>query len=144
MLYFDSNYILKCYLPEPDAHLVRALAARPVAKCCSMWGRVEVVAALHRKLREGSLTRSSQKLLWTRFEVDEAAGVWTWLPFDQAVQKAVAQTCLKLDAPVFIRAGDALHLVTAALHGFPEIYSHDKHLLKAAPEFGVQGKDVLP
>jgi hypothetical protein len=30
MLYFDSNYILKCYLPEPDAHLVRALASQPV------------------------------------------------------------------------------------------------------------------
>lgn len=144
MFYFDSNYILKCYLPEADAHLVRALAARPVPKCCSSWGRVEVVAALQRKLREGSLTRSSQKLLWSRFEADEASGVWTWLPFDQAVQKAVAQTCLKLDTTVFIRAGDVVHLTTAALHGFSEIYSHDKHLLKTAPEFGLQGKDVLP
>jgi hypothetical protein len=26
MLYFDSNYILKCYVPEPDAHLVRSHA----------------------------------------------------------------------------------------------------------------------
>ncbi len=43
MLYFDSNYILKCYLPEPRAHLVRALARQAVAKCCSTWGRIEVV-----------------------------------------------------------------------------------------------------
>lgn len=144
MLYFDSNYILKCYLPEKDAHLVRALAAQPVPKCCSSWGRVEVVTALHRKFREGSLTRSTLKSIWTRFEADEASGVWTWLSFDQAVQKAVAETCLKLDATVFIRAGDAVHLATAALHGFSEIYSHDRHLLKAAPQFGLKGEDVLP
>ena len=40
MLYFDSNYILKCYLPEPDAHVVRALASQPVTKSCSRYGRV--------------------------------------------------------------------------------------------------------
>lgn len=144
MLYFDSNYILKCYLPEPRAHLVRALARQAVAKCCSTWGRIEVVTALHRKLREGSLTRASLKALWSRFESDEAAGVWTWLPFDQPVQTAVAQTCLKLDTAVFIRAGDAVHLATAALHGLSEIHSHDRHLLSAASEFGLKGVDVLP
>jgi predicted nucleic acid-binding protein len=144
MLYFDSNYILKCYLPEPDARLVRALAAKPVPKCSSAWSRVEVIAALHRKLREGSITRSSLRSLWTRFESDEAAGVWTWLPFDQPVQTAVAQACLKLDAAVFIRAGDAVQLATAVLHGFSEIHSHDRHLLKAAGEFGLKGVDVLP
>lgn len=143
MLYFDSNYILKCYLPEPEAHRVRVLARRPVLKCCSAWGRVEIAAALHRKLREGSLTRSSLKALWMRFESDELAGVWTWLPFDQPVQAAVAQSCLALGPGVFIRAGDAVHLGTAALHGFSEVHSHDRHLLQAAPEFGLKGVDVL-
>jgi predicted nucleic acid-binding protein len=70
--------------------------------------------------------------------------VWTWLPFDQAVQKAVTQTCLQLDQSTFVRAGDAVHLATAALHGFSDIYSHDRHLLLAAPKFGLTGKDVLP
>lgn len=143
MLYFDSNYILKCYLPEPQAHRVRALARQPVAKCCSAWGRIEVIAALHRKLRERSLSRAALKALWSRFESDEVACVWTWLPFDQPVQTVVSQTCLKLDAAVFIRAGDAVHLATAALHGFAEIHSHDRYLLNAAPEFGLIGVDVL-
>ena len=72
------------------------------------------------------------------------AGVWTWLPFDEPVQTMVAQICLKLATAVFIRSGDAVHLATAALHGFSEIHSHDRHLLNAASEFGLKGLDVLP
>jgi predicted nucleic acid-binding protein len=144
MLYFDSNYILKCYVPEPDAHLVRALASQPTTKSCSRFGRVEVMAALHRKVREGSLTRAQLKTVWARVLADEASGVWTWLPFDAAVEHALEQTFLTLGPSVFVRAGDAIHLSTASLNGFTEIHSHDAHVLRAAPAFGLKGVDVLP
>jgi len=144
MLYFDSNYILKCYLPEPDAHLVRALAAQPTTKSCSRFGRMEVMAALHRKVREGSLTRAQLKTVWSRVLADEASGVWTWLPFDAAVEHALEQTFLGLGPSVFLRAGDAIHLSTASLNGFKEIYSHDTRVLRAAATFGLKGVDVLP
>lgn len=143
MLYFDSNYILKCYVPEPNAHLVRALAAGPVMKCCSKLGRIEVMAALHRKLREGSLSRAQFKQVWSHFAVDESTGVWRWLAFDDTVENVVEQMFHKLDARVFLRTGDAVHLATASLHGFNEIHSHDKHLIAAAPAFGLKGVDVL-
>ena len=144
MLYFDSNYVLKCYVPEPGAHHVRALAAQPVTKSCSQLGRAEVMAALHRKVREGSLSRPQHKAVWTRVLADEAAGVWTWLPFDGAVEHAVESAFLGLDAKVFLRAGDAIHLATASLHGFEQIHSHDKHVLGAASAFDLIGVDVIP
>ncbi|SKA82635.1 Predicted nucleic acid-binding protein, contains PIN domain [Prosthecobacter debontii] len=144
MMYFDSNYILKCYLPEPNAHLVRALAAQPTTKVCSIWGRTEVLAALHRKLCEGSLTAKTLKTVWMHFETDEKAGVWTWLPLDRPVQKFVERHFLSLSTSTYLRSGDATHLATAALHGLTDIYSHDKHLLAAAPSFGLVGRDVLP
>lgn len=144
MLYFDSNYILKCYLPEPDAHLVRALASRPTTKSCSRFGRVEVMAALHRKVREGSLTRAQLRTVWSRMLADEASGVWTWLPFDTVVEHAIERTLLTLAPSVYVRAGDAIHLSTASLNGFKEIHSHDKHVLRAAAAFGLKGADVLP
>jgi predicted nucleic acid-binding protein len=144
MLYFDSSYILKCYLPEPGAHLVRALASKPVAKSCSRLGRVEVMAALHRKVREGSLTRAQHKTVWSSILADEGAGVWTWLPFDGTVAHALERAFLTLAPKVFLRAGDAIHLSTASLHGFAEIHSHDKHVLRAAPAFGLRGVDVVP
>jgi len=143
MLYFDSNYVLKCYLPEPGAELVRALAAQPVTKSCSRFGRSEIIATLHRKVREGSLTRAQMKSVWTRVRADETAGVWSWLPFDPTVERAVEQAFLSLDRRVFLRAGDAIHLATASLHGFTDVHSHDGHLLKAAAAFGLNGVDVI-
>ena len=143
-LYFDSNYVLKCYVPEPGAHLVRALASRPVMKSSSRFGRIEVMAALHRKVREGSLTRAQHKTLWANVMADEAAGVWTWLPFDGAVENAMVQAFLALGSKVFLRTGDAMHLATASVNGFKAIHSHDKHVLRAATAFGLKGVDVLP
>ena len=144
MLYFDSNYILKCYLPEPGGPQVRALAARPLTKSSSELGCTEVIAALHRKVREGSLSRPQMRAVWTRIRDDGAAGVWTWLPIDGAVLRAVEEAFLRLDAAVFLRSADAIHLATASLHGFTGIHSHDRHVLAAAPAFGLAGLDVIP
>ena len=78
------------------------------------------------------------------FENDEALGVWKWLPLDRPVQKLIESTYRTLGSQVYLRAGDALHLATAALHGFTVIYSNDKHLLQAATHFSLNPQNVLP
>jgi predicted nucleic acid-binding protein len=102
------------------------------------------MAALHRKVREGSLTRAQLRRVWSQVVADEGAGVWTWLPFDAIVEHAVEQAFLTLGSTVLLRTGDAVHLATASLNGFKEIHSHDKHVLRAASAFGLKGVDVLP
>lgn len=42
----------------------------------------------------------------------------------------------------FLRAGDAVHLLTAQSLGEPEIWTADKHMLSAAPHFGLTGRSV--
>ena len=81
MIYFDTSYILKCYLNEPKV--------------------------------EHSL-------------LDSVCAAFESLP-DKAP----------------LRAGDAQHLACAREHGFREIYSNDRYLLNAAPEFGLVGKNVI-
>ena len=53
MVYFDSAYIARFYLSEPESGRGRALAERQGNVCCSAIGRVETAQVFHRKLREG-------------------------------------------------------------------------------------------
>jgi hypothetical protein len=101
------------------------------------------MAALHRKLREGSLTRPQLKTVRSNLLADEGAGIWTWLPFEATIEHAMEQAYLRLGPEVFLRAGDAIHLSTASLHGFREIHSHDRRVLRAATAFGLKGVDVV-
>lgn len=47
-----------------------------------------------------------------------------------------------LPATAYLRAADAVHLVSALEAGFTEIWSNDRHLLAAAAYFGLQGRSV--
>jgi len=54
----------------------------------------------------------------------------------------VCDTFERLDATVFLRATDALHLAYAVENQFTEVYSRDRILLQAAPYFGLKGITV--
>ena len=44
---------------------------------------------------------------------------------------------------VFLRSGDALHLACAEEHGFQEVYTNDRHMLKASRHVQLAGVNVL-
>ena len=43
---------------------------------------------------------------------------------------------------IFLRAGDAVHLMTAVDAGFKEVWTNDRHMLAAASSFGLRGRSV--
>jgi predicted nucleic acid-binding protein len=47
-----------------------------------------------------------------------------------------------LPRQTFIRAGDAIHIVSAMDAGFREIWTNDRHLLSAAAQFGIRGRQA--
>jgi predicted nucleic acid-binding protein len=142
MVYFDSAYIAKFYLSEPESERVRALAEREGKVCCSVIGRVETAQVFHRKLREGRATRAALAALFDQFEADDQSSLWTWLPLTEDLVASAVLRFRDLSAKVALRSADAIHLISASEHGFDAIYSNDARILAAAPQFGIRGNSV--
>ncbi|MBA3963919.1 MAG: type II toxin-antitoxin system VapC family toxin [Chthoniobacterales bacterium] len=142
MIYFDAAYLAKFYLDEPDSDAVRALAEGAGEIACALHGRVEVLTVFHRKLRERAISTRVFAILCEQFQADCDAGLWEWLPLSPALIATLADRIAQLPASVFLRAADALHLISAAERNLGEIYSNDRHLLAAASHFGLRGRSV--
>lgn len=142
MIYLDTSYLVRLYFDDPGFAAVRSLAATDHV-ACAWHGHAETIAAFHRKFREKTIRGTQYRALLTQFALDQQAGAITWLPAGPEVLQRVAQIYAGLPGSVYLRAADALHLATAALHRYEVIYSNDSHLLAAASQFGLIGKNVI-
>lgn len=142
MIYFDTSYLVRLYYQDPGADAVRALAATDHV-ASAVHGQAEMMAAFHRKLREGAIRPAAYAALLDQVRAHIQADAFQWLAQDQEVVLRIRHVYQKLPATVFLRAADAIHLATAAESGFRVIYSNDAHLLSAAKHFGLDGKNVI-
>ena len=141
-IYLDAAYVAKCYVNEPDSAAVRKLAWAAERRCSSAWSMVEVACVFHRQVREGALTDVGAAMLREVFLDDVAARVWLLLPVSDTLMHRVSAAVRNLPPEVALRAGDAVHLVSARDAGFLEIWTNDRRLLRAARHFGLAGKRV--
>jgi len=142
VIYLDTNYVVKCYLREAGSAEVLKLVQTSTGRSSALHGRAEFYSAVHRRLREKHLSARDAVSVLGQFETDERAGLWHWLPLTENVVRRACNTFEKLDATVFLRASDALHLACAVENQFTEVYSGDRILLQAARHFGLKGINV--
>lgn len=142
-MYFDAAYVAKCYLNEPGAERVRALAHSAPGLASCEWTRLEFTCIVHRHLREGHITAREGREVLEEFAGDESAGVWHWLPVTPALIETVCTQVRNLSKRTFLRAGDAIHLGCARENGHREVYTNDRHMLASASHFGLMGVNVL-
>jgi len=140
--YFDVAYLAKLYWREPDSDAVASLASRYDVLACCLHGRAEFAAVGHRKLREGSATLAQARSILHQLKLEADNGAVQWLPLDHEVIAICEDVLTSHHGALYLRAGDALHLACAKVHGFTEIYSNDRHLLAAASAFGIAGRSV--
>jgi predicted nucleic acid-binding protein len=143
MIYFDSSYIIKCYLAEPGTPEVLALAQSHPGRACALHGRIEFWSGIKRHVREGNLSIQRAEAVYRQFVLDESAGLWLFLPVTRALVQISCMRLAALPADIVCRAADALHLTCAAEEGFSEIYSNDRHVLNAAKYFGLIPRNVI-
>lgn len=142
MIYFDTSYLVRLYYQDPGADQVRALAATDHVACAAL-GQTEMMAAFHRKLREGAIKPAAYNALVDQVEAHIEAGAFQWLAQNQEILSQVRHIYRNLPSSVFLRGADAIHLGTAAEAGFRVVYSIDAHLLTAARHFGIEGRNVI-
>lgn len=142
MIYFDTSYLVRLYYGDPGADAVRALAATDHLACAAH-GQAEMIAAFHRKLREGAIRAVSYAAVLGQLDTHIQAGAFQWIPQSADILARIGKVYEKLPASVFLRAADATHLATAAESGFREVYSNDVQLLAAARYFGIAGKNII-
>jgi predicted nucleic acid-binding protein len=143
VIYFDSSYIIKCYIAEPGSAQVLGLAQSHPGRASALPGRIEFWSGVKRHVRERHLSIDQADAVWRQFVLDEAGGLWLFLPITRWLIEASCTRLAALPAGIVCRAADAIHLTCAKDVGFSHIYSNDRHLLAAAPYFGLVAKNVI-
>lgn len=142
--YYDTSYLLKLQFTEVGSPEVLAHACSLNGIFCSVHGRAEFASACHRKVREGQASLAQLQAMLAQSRADADAGAIQWLPLTESMIVHVERIFSTAPATTFLRAADAMHLACAAEHGFTAIHSNDRHLLAAAPLFGLTGVNVIP
>jgi uncharacterized protein len=141
-LYFDTSYIAKFYFNEPESLRVRDLVRNADAIYSSLWCLAEFHAVLHRRVREGSYSRTNASDLASRFSAHIGEGLWNLIPVTEGVLGRTSALILSAPEGLFIRTADAVHLTTAQEAGEREVWTNDRHMLASAAYFGLSGKSV--
>jgi len=103
MIYFDASYLVRLYYNDRGYEEVRHLASTD-SLVCAQHGQAEVIAALHRKHREGSLTFAVYRLVLQQFADDIRVGAFRWLPLSPAILDRVRVNFETLPTRNFLRA----------------------------------------
>jgi predicted nucleic acid-binding protein len=141
-LYFDTAYLGKCYWNEPDGKAVRRLARQADGLYSSAICIVEMASLAHRKIREGPATEADAAIRQDLFLGDLRTGVVTAIPVTERILRRAESAIRLLTSSCHLRSLDALHLTTAVDFGFTEVWTNDRHMLAAAPHFGLTGRSV--
>ena len=143
MIYFDTAYIIKCYINEIGSEEVRTLAVKHDAITCCEFGRMELSTALHRSLREGKIGSEYFDTVHEQLRQDEEDHLWTWLPLSREIMEGVTTMFGTLPATTYLRTGDAIHLKCAATNNVSSLYTNDTHMIEAAQYVDIEASNVI-
>ncbi len=141
-MYLDTCYIAKFYFNESESERVRELIQKSGVIHTSSWALAEFHGVLHRRMREGTASRSDVRELASRFSQHAALGLWKLAPVSEALLRRTSATMLTAPKSLFLRTADAVHLATAQEIGEREVWTSDRHMLAAASFFGLTGRSV--
>ena len=135
-LYLDASALAKLYLPEPDSDALDAAIRGRSDLMVSDLAITEIVSAISRRRREGSLPALSVLRLHRRILADIESGLYVRSELMPEVHREAERLLLAMDN-VALRAADALHLALAVLSGASAVVTYDLRLAEAAIRIGL-------
>ena len=135
-MYFDSSAFAKRYVEENGSGSVEQLCKEAAAVALSVICVPEIISALNRRLREGSLSRSQYREVKSRLSIEVADAIIINL-----VPAVIADAIHVLETNV-IRAMDALHIACALQWNAALFISSDERQLSAARKAKLRTKKV--
>ena len=134
--FFDSSAFSKRYVEEAGSQSVDALCAEATELALSVVCIPEIISALNRRVREGTLSRRQYAEAKTRFSEDvEDAAIINLTP-------PILYRCTAILENSPVRAVDALHVACAAAWEADLFVSADKRQISAAGKAGLSTKFV--
>lgn len=140
-VYFDTSCVAKCYVLEAGSAVVRRVSLTASSIHCSELGRVELVSVLGRAFRDRRLSRRLLHDAFAQCRDDDERQFWNWIPVSGFVLEDASRRLEAVAEHLSLSGADAIHLSTARLAGFDEIWTTDRRMIAAAPTFGLVGRD---
>lgn len=143
MIYLDTSYLGRIYMEDEKSPMIHKLIGSNDQIVCCIHGKAELFSAFHRRFREGVYSLSQIRKMMEQVHLDTLHENISWISLDEKTISHTEKIYSVAPRDCFLRGADALHLACARENGFKEIYSNDKHLLAAAPLFGLKGKNIF-
>ncbi len=135
-LYCDTSALLKLYLPEPGSNEFNEVVEGRDDVLVSDLAVTEIISALARRLRQGSLAREAARRLQHAILGRLDDGVYHRVELTRDVHRRAEQFLLSLpETP--LRGADALHLALATSARAASLASFDARLTAAARAVGL-------
>ena len=140
-IYLDSSALAKLYVPEPESDSLDSFLRGRRDLLISELAITEVLSAVARKRREGSLTAAQAFEIRDAILADADSGSLKRLDLSPLIHREAERLLLHVET-VNLRTLDALH-VALALHGSATyIVTYDARMRAAALHAGLKAVDL--
>lgn len=135
-VYLDSSALVKIYLPEPESERVDALLRGRRDLLSSDLAVTEIVSAVARRYREGTVSGRLAQQLGGAILQDMDSSMFQRVELGREVFREAERILLSIES-VPLRAADSLHLALAVRGEAKSIFTFDARLTEAAIALGL-------
>jgi hypothetical protein len=141
-VYLDTSALAKLYVQEAGSDKLDSALIGRRDLLISELALTELTSAIARRAREGEIEASIARRIYQQLFRDVRAGEYKLLDLTSATHREADRLLLTIGRHAPIRAGDSLHLATAALADARTLVTYDRQMHAVASALG--SFEVLP